>query len=46
MLQELVANAMHSSTAGFVGVTLIVAYFVLIFCTACDRIVKGEHMGH
>jgi len=46
MLSELLHNAMHSTAAGFVGVSLIFAYFVLIVSTAFYRIGRGEHMSH
>ena len=45
-MNELLQNAMHSTPAGFVGVTLIFAYFVLIVCTAFYRIKQGDHMRH
>lgn len=46
MLNELIANAMHSSPQGFVGVTLIFLYFCLIVATSLYRIRKGDHMHH
>lgn len=46
MLQELVANAMHSTSQGFIGVALIAAYFCLIVAVSFHRIRKGDHMGH
>jgi len=45
-MSELLQNVMHSTPAGFVGVSLIFAYFVLIVITACYRIKQGEHMKH
>ncbi len=44
MLHELVINAMHSSFAGILGVSLIFVYFLLLFGTACYRIAKAEYM--
>ena len=46
MLSELFHNAMHSTTAGFIGVSLIFVYFVVIVSTACYRIKQGDHMHH
>lgn len=46
MLEELIANASHSSTQGFIGVGLIAAYFCLIVAVSFYRIYKGDHMGH
>lgn len=46
MFEELVANASHSSTQGFIGVALIAAYFCLIVVVSFYRIRKGDHMGH
>ena len=45
-MYELLQNAMHSTAAGFVGVSMIFIYFVLIVSTACYRIKKGDHMRH
>lgn len=46
MLTELIANASHSTTQGFIGVALIAVYFCIIVVTAGHRIRKGAHMGH
>lgn len=46
MIQELITNAMHSTTQGFIGVSLIAAYFCLIVAVSFYRIRKGDHMGH
>lgn len=46
MLDELILNASHSTTQGFIGVSLIFAYFCLIVATSFYRIKKGEHMDH
>ena len=46
MLTELIDNAMHSTSQGFVGVSLIFVYFCFIVATAFYRIKKGEHMHH
>ena len=45
-LIELVNNAMHSSPQGFVGVSLIGIYFVIIVGVAFYRIKKADHMHH
>ncbi len=46
MLEELIASAAHSTAQGFVGVSLIAVYFVLIVATALYRIKQGAHMDH
>ena len=46
MIQELIANMKLSTTQGFVGVGLIVFYFLLILRTAIMRIRRGDHMRH
>jgi hypothetical protein len=46
MIMELVTNAMHSTPQGFLGVTLIGVYFVVIVCTAIYRIRQGDHLQH
>ncbi len=46
MFAELVHNAMQSTPQGFLGVSLIGIYFVVIVATAIHRIRKGEHMHH
>ena len=46
MLSQLVANAMHSTPQGFVGVSLIFLDFCLIVVTSFARIKKGDHMRH
>lgn len=46
MIQELITNAMHSTSQGFIGVALIAAYFCLIVTVSFYRIHKGDHMHH
>ena len=46
MIMELVNNALHSTPQGFLGVSLIGVYFVVIVATAVYRIRKAEHMHH
>jgi hypothetical protein len=46
MLNELIENAMHSTTQGFIGVSLIGIYFVLICCVAIYRVHKAYHVEH
>ncbi|SHN69552.1 hypothetical protein [Desulfovibrio litoralis] len=45
-LNELISNAMHSTTQGFVGVGLIFVYFCVIVGVAFYRIKKADHMHH
>ena len=45
-IAELFHNMMHSTAAGFVGVTGIFCYMAVIVCTAFYRIRKGDHMHH
>ncbi|WP_291327170.1 hypothetical protein [Desulfovibrio sp. UCD-KL4C] len=42
MIGELLSNIGHSSTAGFVGVSLIFAYFAWILVMAFYRIEQGK----
>jgi len=46
MIMELVYNALHSTPQGFLGVSLIGVYFVVIVATAAYRIRQGDHMRH
>lgn len=46
MVAELFENMMHSTPQGFVGVSLIFIYFVIIVSTAFYRIKKGDHLHH
>lgn len=46
MLNELIYNALHSTPQGFVGISLIVVYFVVILAVAFYRINKGAHLHH
>ena len=46
MIMELVCNAMQSTPQGFLGVSLIGVYFVVIVTVAVYRIKQGDHMHH
>ncbi|WP_169725777.1 hypothetical protein [Maridesulfovibrio bastinii] len=46
MISELLTGMGHSSTAGFVGVSLIGIYFVWMICMALYRIQQGKNEGH
>lgn len=46
MIMELIENALHASPQGFLGVSLIGIYFVVIVATAVYRIKQGDHMHH
>lgn len=46
MIGELLQNMGHSSTAGFVGVSLIFVYFAWILVMAFYRIEQGKNEGH
>jgi len=46
VLSELWTNAMHSTAAGFLGVSAIFIYMACIVGTAFYRIKKGDHMHH
>lgn len=45
-ISELIENAMHSTTAGFVGVGLIFFYMALIVGTAAYRIYQNFNDDH
>jgi len=45
-ISELIENAMQSTTAGFVGVSLIFIYMALIVGTALVRIRQGLKEDH
>lgn len=45
-ISELITNAMHSTTAGFVGVSLIFIYMALIVGTALVRIYQNTQEHH
>ncbi len=45
-MSELIHNAMQSSAQGFVGVGVIVIYFIVMICAIAYRIKKGEHLHH
>ncbi len=46
MIGELITNMGHSSTAGFVGVSLIFVYLAWIVAMALVRIQQGKHEEH
>ncbi|MDR2893634.1 MAG: hypothetical protein LBV80_11255 [Deltaproteobacteria bacterium] len=46
MIAELMNNVMHSTPQGFLGVGLILFYFVLIVSAAAMRIARADHMNH
>ncbi len=46
MIGELLSNMGHSTTAGFVGVSLIGVYFAWILYMAFYRIQQGKEEGH
>ncbi|WP_169433119.1 hypothetical protein [Maridesulfovibrio zosterae] len=46
MIGELISNMGHSSTAGFVGVSLIFVYLAWILFMAFSRIEEGKKEGH
>ncbi|WP_169738247.1 hypothetical protein [Maridesulfovibrio frigidus] len=46
MIGELLSNVGHSSTAGFVGVSLIFVYFAWILYMAFYRIEQGKNESH
>lgn len=46
MFSHLIESAMHSTPQGFVGVSLIFVYFVIMMCAIVYRIKKGDHMQH
>lgn len=46
MFSELVETAMQSSPAAFIGVGLMVVYFVAMLLTIAYRIKKGDHVHH
>ena len=46
MIMELIHNALHSTPQGFLGVSLIGVYFVVIVATAVYRIKQGDHLHH
>lgn len=46
MIGELIHNMGHSSTAGFVGVSLIFVYLAWILYMAIYRIEEGKKEGH
>lgn len=43
---ELVSNALHATAQGFLGVSLIGVYFVVIVAAAVYRIRQGDHLHH
>ncbi|EGJ48716.1 hypothetical protein V6C53_14160 [Desulfocurvibacter africanus] len=45
-ISELIENAMHSTTAGFVGVGLIFIYMAVIVGTALVRIYQNTQEEH
>lgn len=45
-ISELIENAMHSTTAGFVGVSLIFIYMAIIVGTALFRIYENTKADH
>lgn len=46
MIGELVSNMLHSTVAGFIGVTAIFVYLVAIVWAAMYRIQEGGHLEH
>lgn len=46
MIGELITNMGHSTTEGFVGVSLIGIYLVWIVVMALCRIQQGKSEGH
>ncbi|MDR2727169.1 MAG: hypothetical protein LBC10_04165 [Deltaproteobacteria bacterium] len=46
MIMELVSNALHATPQGFLGVSLIGVYFVVIVAAAVYRIRQGDHLHH
>ncbi len=45
-ISELIENALHSTAAGFVGVSLIFIYMAIIVGTACYRIYQNTQAEH
>lgn len=46
MFSTLIHSAMQSTPQGFVGVSLIFLYFIVMMCAIVYRIKKGDHMEH
>lgn len=46
MIGELISNMGHSTTAGFVGVSLIFVYLAWILYMAIYRIEQGKNEDH
>lgn len=46
MFSTLIHSAMQSTPQGFVGVSLIFLYFIVMMCAIIYRIKKGDHMEH
>lgn len=45
-ISELVSSMLHSTPQGFVGVSLIFIYFVIMMSAVAMRIKRGDHMKH
>ena len=45
-VSELVGSMMHATPQGFVGVSLIFIYFVIMMAAVALRIKRGDHVAH